>query len=280
MSDLTFFCAKLLPTVRQQFTTHLHSLGEISSTPNTITAHQLDAEQALLAQSLADIIKVDYTALPPLHARDFSLLAMDMDSTLITIECIDEIADLCGLKPQVAAITEAAMRGEIDYPQSLVQRVALLKGLPYKALQRVYNERLKFSPGAHELIAFAKAQGWKTLLVSGGFTFFTEQVKTELGLDYAYANTLEVADDKLTGRVVGTVVDAQEKARIVQATCAALGVSAQRAIAMGDGANDLAMMAVAGLSVAYRAKPRVREAAKLAINHGGLDALTYCFSAS
>jgi phosphoserine phosphatase len=196
-----------------------------------------------------------------------------MDSTLITIECIDEIADMQGLKPQVAAITEAAMRGELEFSESLVRRVALLEGLDAAALERVYTERLAISMGGEAMLAGVKAAGLKTLLVSGGFTFFTERLKERLGLDYTHANVLEIVDGKLTGRVVGGIVDADEKRRTVERVCAQMGISAQQAIVMGDGANDLNMMGIAGLSVAFRAKPVVRAQASVALNHSGLDGL-------
>ena len=204
---------------------------------------------------------------------DFKLVAMDMDSTLITIECIDEIADMQGLKPQVAEITEAAMRGEIEFSESLARRVALLKGLEATALQRVYDERLRLSPGAETMLQAVQAAGLKTLLVSGGFTFFTERMKQRLGLDYAHANVLEVADGKLTGKVVGGVVDAEEKRLTVERVCRELNVPTSQAIVMGDGANDLKMMAVSGLSVAFRAKPVVRAQANVALNFVGLDGI-------
>jgi phosphoserine phosphatase len=204
---------------------------------------------------------------------DFALLAMDMDSTLITIECIDEIADMQGLKSQVAAITEAAMRGELDFSASLTQRVSLLKGLEVGALERVYDERLRISLGGEALLAAARAAGIKTLLVSGGFTFFTERLRARLGLDHTHANALEVENGRLTGRVAGAIVDADEKMRTVQRVCAELGVAPSRAIVMGDGANDLKMMGVAGLSVAFRAKPVVRAQADVALNFSGLDGL-------
>jgi len=203
--------------------------------------------------------------------RDFGLLVMDMDSTLITIECIDEIADMHGLKPQVSAITEAAMRGEIDFAESLRRRVSLLSGLDQSALQRVYAERLQLSPGAEALLAAARTAGIKTLLVSGGFTFFTERLQSRLGLDYTAANSLEVAGGKLTGRVLGDIVDAQGKADWLNRVRAGLNLARSQVIAMGDGANDLKMMAEAALSIAYHAKPVVRAQASHALNQVGLD---------
>jgi phosphoserine phosphatase len=204
---------------------------------------------------------------------DFRLVAMDMDSTLITIECIDEIADMQGLKPQVSAITEAAMRGELDFSESLKRRVALLEGLPVEALGRVYEERLRISPGGEAMLQSVQAAGLKTLLVSGGFTFFTERLQTRLKLDTVHANVLEAEGGVLTGRVVGGIVDAEEKMRTVQRVCAALGIDTRQAIVMGDGANDLKMMGIAGLSVAFRAKPVVRAQADVALNFSGLDGL-------
>lgn len=208
---------------------------------------------------------------------DFRLVAMDMDSTLITIECIDEIADMLSIKPAVAAITESAMRGEIAFPESLRRRVALLAGLPVDALARVYEERLRLSPGAEAMLAGARRAGLRTLLVSGGFTFFTERLKARLGLDDTHANVLEVVDGRLTGRVVGDVFDGAGKARVVRDTMAAHGFARDAVIVLGDGANDLPMMAEAGVSIAFRAKPVVRAQATHALDHAGLDALLGMF---
>ena len=231
---------------------------------------------AVMSAALA--AKVDACFIDPSRTlRDFGLVAMDMDSTLITIECIDEIADMQGLKPQVAAITEAAMRGEIEFAESLTRRVALLKGLSASALELVYHERLALSPGAQTMLAAVQAAGLKTLLVSGGFTFFTERLQSRLHLDTTHANVLEILDGKLTGKVVGGIVDAEEKRRTVERVCASLNISTQQAIVMGDGANDLAMMSVAGLSVAFRAKPVVRAQADVAFNFVGLDGLLALF---
>lgn len=204
---------------------------------------------------------------------DFKLVAMDMDSTLITIECIDEIADMQGLKPQVAEITEAAMRGEIEFKESLTRRVALLKGLDAGALQRVYDERLALSPGAEKMLSAMQAAGLKTLLVSGGFSFFTDRMKQRLNLDYTHSNQLEIVDGKLTGRVIDGIVDGEEKKATVERVCQDLGISPKQAIVMGDGANDLQMMRIAGLSVAFRAKPVVRAQADVALNFVGLDGI-------
>ena len=221
---------------------------------------------------------------PPLRLADFGLIAFDMDSTLINIECVDEIADAAGRKAEVAAITEAAMRGEItDYKDSLRRRVALLEGVPVAAMQEVLDQRLRLNPGAETLVRACQAAGLSTLLVSGGFTFFTDHVRDRLRLDRTRSNVLEVADGRLTGRLVdqdwGDICDGEEKRRTVLQTCEALGIAPSRAIAVGDGANDLPMMGVAGLSVAYHAKPKVREQAMVAINEGGLDRLLEVFGA-
>jgi phosphoserine phosphatase len=224
-------------------------------------AAQLDAAFVTAGRTLADI----------------GLLAMDMDSTLITIECIDEIADFVGKKKEVSAVTASAMRGEIDWPESLRQRVALLAGLDETALQRVYEERLALSPGAPTLIDAAKKSGIKTLLVSGGFTFFTERLKSRLGLDLAFSNTLEVIDGKLTGRVIGPLCDATAKARHVREAAASLSLNQDQLIVIGDGANDLPMLREAGVSIAYRAKPVVQAQASVAINFVGLDGVLALF---
>lgn len=215
------------------------------------------------------------------QAAYFKLLAMDMDSTLITIECIDEIADFAGKKKEVSEITEAAMRGEItNFSDSLNRRVALLKGVPASSLNAVFEERLRLSPGAEELIAYAKTHHWKTLLVSGGFTYFTDRMKDMLGLDYTRSNTLEIVDGRLTGRVLGTIVDAQVKRDTVLETCNLIGCDASRTIVVGDGSNDLKMMEIAGASVAFHAKPVVQEKTDFCINQGGLDSICKWFEAN
>ena len=209
---------------------------------------------------------------------DMRLLAIDMDSTLITIECIDEIADLAGVKAEVSAITAAAMAGELDYAESLRRRVALLRGLGEDALARVYDERLRLSPGAETMLAAMRAAGVRTLLVSGGFSFFTERLKTRLGLDYATSNIVEFEDGRLSGRVLGGIFDAEGKAAKLRAVRAELGIARAAVIAIGDGANDLAMMAEAGVSIAYRAKPVVRGKADYALDHSGLDGVLRLFA--
>lgn len=215
---------------------------------------------------------------PPLPLSAFKLIAFDMDSTLINIECVDEIADAVGRKAEVAAITEAAMRGEIaDFKDSLRRRVALLKGVSVASMEQVYTQRLQLNPGAADLIAACKKAGMKVLLVSGGFTYFTDRVRDRLGIDFTRSNVLEVHGGVLTGRMIdqpwGDICDGAEKRKMLIETCEKLGISPKQAIAMGDGANDLPMMGEAGLSVAYHAKPKVREQAMVAINSGGLDRL-------
>ncbi|GAB2470397.1 phosphoserine phosphatase SerB [Comamonas humi] len=209
---------------------------------------------------------------------DYRLIAFDMDSTLISIETVDELAEMAGRGPEVAAITEAAMRGELpDYKESLRQRVALLRGLPQSVLDLVYEQRLRLNPGVSELIAACKAAGLRCILVTGGFTCFTDRLRERLGLDDVRANVLELQDGKITGRLLpqpwGDIVDGAEKRHMLLQTCSDMGIDAAQSIAMGDGANDLPMMGAAGLSVAYHAKPVVRAQADVAIDTGGLDRL-------
>lgn len=234
-----------------------------------------EARKAMQADldALRDAHQVDLALLDaPYRWSDFSVLAMDMDSTVITIECIDEIADYCGKKAEVAAITEAAMRGEIkDYADSLRRRVALLEGLSETVLQDVIRYRLKFTPGVKELVDAANRAGLHTLLVSGGFTQFTDFVSEKIGFAQTRSNTLEIRDGKLTGKVLGEIVDATVKQKTVAAACRKHGVTSKKAITVGDGANDLKMMTASGLSIAHRAKPAVAAQAMQAIRFGGLD---------
>ena len=205
------------------------------------------------------------------------LIATDMDSTLITIECIDEIGALLGIKSRIAEITEQAMRGEIDFAESLRRRVAMLAGVELSALDTIYNHRLQLSPGAQTFIDVAHQLHIPLLLVSGGFTFFTDRLQTRLHLHASLANVLDVQDGRLTGRLNGPIVDAQAKAIKMQSVANELGVALHNTLAMGDGANDLPMLALAGVSVAYRAKPRVQAAATHALNFSGLDGALHLF---
>ena len=221
--------------------------------------------------------QIDYAILPDMAFSDLGLIVSDMDSTLITIECVDEIAAQLGIKPQVAAITERAMRGEIDFRQSLKERVALLKGLPISELQTVYDEVLKLTHGAEELLSACHQKGVKFMLVSGGFTFFTDRLKQRLGLDYTYANVLGVANGKLTGEVDSEIIDAQRKVELLQQYQADLGLQSHQVLAVGDGANDIPMIQAAGIGVAFHAKPKTQAAAKVSVNFGGLNALVRMF---
>jgi phosphoserine phosphatase len=220
--------------------------------------------------------RIDHAFVPEgRRFADLKLVAMDMDSTLITMETIDELGDLVGRKPEVAAITARAMRGEIDYPESLRQRVSLLKGLGEDGLRKVYDERLRLTAGAETLIAACKRHGVKMLLVSGGFTFFVDRLKERLGIDYAISNTLEIVNGKLSGRVLGDIVDADAKAAKFREV--ARGLKKEQTVAIGDGANDLRMMAEAGLSVAFHAKPVVQAQASCALTWSGLDGVVNLF---
>ena len=208
----------------------------------------------------------------------FKLIAMDMDSTLLAIESIDEIADMQQIKPQVAAITVQTMRGEISFEESLTRRTALLRGVHQDDLQKVYDERVKLSSGAERMLQLAKQSGIKTMVISGGFTFFTERIKTKLQLDFAAANVLEIENERLTGKVVGEIIGREGKAQVLQQVCAELGIRREQVIAIGDGANDLAMLAEAGVGIAYHAKPIVKQQATYSIDYVGLDGVTNLFA--
>jgi len=223
--------------------------------------------------------RLDFAFVPrERRLADFRLLVMDMDSTLITIETVDELADMVGLKTEVATITGQAMRGEIEYDESLRHRVALLKGLEESALQRVYDERLKLTPGADALLRKTRALGMTTLLVSGGFTYVTDRLKTRLGLDHCHSNVLEIADGKLTGNVLGAIVNADGKREALLDVRDKLGIARESIIGVGDGANDLKFLAECGVSVAFHAKPIVRDKTTHAISYVGLDGVLHLFN--
>ena len=239
-----------------------------------------DAREESGVAALAEAAGLDFGYVPrERRLSDFRLLVMDMDSTLITIETIDELADLVGLKKEVAAITEAAMRGEIEYNESLRRRVAVLKGLGEDALARVYEERVKLTPGADKLIAAAQTAGIKTLLVSGGFTYVTDRLQTRLQLDYARSNCLELVDGKLTGEVVGEIVNAAGKREALLEIAGELGIEREQIVGIGDGANDLKFMSECGVSIAYHAKPIVRGQTTYALNNVDLSGVLPLFNA-
>lgn len=214
-----------------------------------------------------------------LYRRAKRLVVMDMDSTLIQIEVIDELARIAGVGAQVALITERAMNGELDFPAALRERVALLQGLSADALEEVYRN-IPFTPGAKTLVRVLKRLGFKTAVISGGFAYFADRIKEDLGLDYAYANELEIVDGLVTGRVTGQVVDGGRKAELLEEIAAKEGVTLDQAIAIGDGANDLPMLGKAGLGIAFNAKARVREEADYHINQQRLDSILYLLGIS
>ena len=246
----------------------------------TVARIKVDAGFSLSEQAAAALAaqQIDYAVLPDRNFADLGLIVSDMDSTLITIECIDEIAAGVGLKDKVAEITERSMRGEMDFAQSLTERVALLEGLDEGVLQSVYDNVLKLSPGAEYLITECKRHDVKFLLVSGGFTFFTDRLQQQLGIDYAYANVLEIVDGKLTGKLKGRMIDAQAKADLLRQHREALGLTPEQVLAVGDGANDIPMLQAAGIGVAYHAKPKTEQHADVAVRFNGLEALRGLFA--
>lgn len=261
----------------------LRALAKLSQAQGIerITGQAFRLTQAIHSEEISPFCteaELDYAYVDAsLKLSDFRLIAMDMDSTLLAIESIDEIADMHNIKPQVAAITQLSMQGEISFEQSLTRRTALLQGLPQQALQRVFDERVKLNPGAEKMLRQAKLSGLKTMVISGGFTFFTERIKTRLDFDYAAANVLEIADDKLTGNIVGNIIGREGKADILRQVRDELGISRAQIIAIGDGANDLDMMTEAGVSIAYHAKPIVKQHARYALNYVGLDGVVNLF---
>jgi len=246
-----------------------------------ITGQAFRLTNATYAEDIAEYcadIALDFAFVNSnLKLSDFGLIAMDMDSTLLAIESIDEIADMHNIKPQVAAITQQTMKGEISFEESLIRRTALLRGLHQDALQSVYDERVKLSPGAERMLQQAKISGLKTMVISGGFTFFTDRIKAKLGLDYAAANVLEIENNRLTGKVVGEIIGRQGKAQVLKQVRDELGLQPEQIIAIGDGANDMGMMAEAGISIAYHAKPIVKDHATYSISHVGLDGIINLF---
>jgi phosphoserine phosphatase len=249
--------------------------------PQGVQAIRFEGVCAIRTDAVPEIIRtglhneqLDWSIVPAGRTlNDFKLVVFDMDSTLINIECIDELADFAGRKAEVSAITESAMRGEMDYRESLQKRVGVLAGLNAQVLASVFSERLRLNPGARELLDALQNANIHTALLSGGFTYFTERLRIELGLDFATSNELEILGGKLTGRVVGEIVDAQAKADTLRALTKEFGLTQNQVMAVGDGANDLLMMDAAGTSIAYHAKPATQAKARHAINHGGLDSI-------
>lgn len=271
MTSIVFHKPELTKT---QLDTIENSLGVRPEKRSRSYHLQLEAVDRGQLNSLAESLNIDINVLPSnFNPKSVKLLISDMDSTLIGIECVDEIADMMDLKPQVSAITEAAMRGELNFESSLKQRVGLLKGLPLESLQKVYDERLYLNPGAETWVKGLKAKGIAFALVSGGFTFFTDRLKTKLHLDFTRANKLAMDNHRLTGEIVGDIVGAEAKAEFLRELCERLNIGLHQTIAIGDGANDLLMMKEAGLSVAFCAKEKVQQAAMTSLNRSGLDAV-------
>lgn len=260
-----------------QHSANIEIATQIASTYSCDVKHhdshiRFHTDQQIDLDELRQAYQIDFNYLP--DSFDFQSVALfvsDMDSTLINIECIDEIADFANIKPEVAAITERAMQGELDFNSSLIERVALLKGLDVVVLDQVYTQRLKVSPGGERLIQFLKNKDVKSAVVSGGFTYFTNRLAKDIELDHARANRLEIKNDQLTGKVQGNIVNATTKAEFVKELCAQYSISTNQTIVAGDGANDLEMMSIAGLSIAYHAKPLVVKKADIVISYGGLD---------
>lgn len=250
--------------------------GELVQKPNHFRLVQESMPDIDAIRALSSTHKVDINTLPDnFDGSKTGLLITDMDSTLISIECIDEIADFLSIKHQVSEITESAMRGEIDFATSLNRRVGLLKNLPEDTLGHVYDERLTLNPGAETLMLELQKRGVRRALVSGGFTYFTDKLKQRLSLDDTLSNTLEIEAGRLTGKVCGNIVDGKAKAEFLRELADKYGIALENCIAVGDGANDLLMMEIAGIGVAYHAKPKVQEKADMVLNYSGLDAILH-----
>lgn len=268
---------------------HLHHIHQLSQQPHGVQFIQIDQHAYYLANQQSNPAVIEFCqaqqfdcAYVPEHLtlQKLGFAVMDMDSTLINIECIDEIADLAGIKPQIATITERAMRGELDFKQSLRERVALLKGLDQSAIQQVIQQRLQANPGAQRWIDTCKQFNIKTMLVSGGFEQFAHHVQKMLGIDFSAANQLEIVDGKLTGNILGDIVDGQAKADFLRYQATQLNIPLDQTIAIGDGANDLLMMQAAEVGIAYHAKPVVQAQADFALNYVGLDGIINLFKIS
>jgi phosphoserine phosphatase len=268
------------PSLQRPDVDAVAALAEASAV-QVISAHAYRLRNGKMDETIAaycEARSIDCGSVPEdRRFADLKLVAMDMDSTLITIECIDELGDMAGKKAEISAITAQAMRGELDYPASLRKRVTALAGLPERSLADVYEQRLKLTPGAEALIEACKQHGVKLLLVSGGFTFFTDRLKDRLKLDYTISNRLEIANGRLTGNLLGEIVDADAKASRFVSVMRELKAEKAQTVAIGDGANDLKMMAEAGLSVAFHAKPVVRAQADCALTYSGLDGVVHLF---
>lgn len=282
MTHLILQAPNLNPATIENLAATLEAGGVQQLGPTAVRLLDVDGTQRDETAKFCDEHGMDHAFLDKVdRLADCRILASDMDSTLINIECIDEIADMAGKKAEVSAITEAAMRGEIaDFSESLRRRVGLLRGVPASTLDRVYQERLRLNPGAEQLVGAMNRHGVKVMLVSGGFTFFTNRLAQRLGLHSSHANELEIVDGKLTGQVLGPIVDGRAKADRLRELARELDAAPGQIIAMGDGANDLPMLSLAGYSVAYRAKPVVRKQARFALNVSGLDAVLNWFRRS
>jgi phosphoserine phosphatase len=278
---------KLLVQSSYSFQSHLAEiseiLGQVVASPyklinDNAVIYDISTELSGDLKNQLHLKHIDFAILDNYRAlNEFSLCVMDMDSTLISIECIDEIADMCGKKEDVALITKSAMMGEIDFSQSLIKRVSLLEGLGEEMLFKVIEERLKFNEGTQAWIEACRKNNVTTVLVSGGFDYFADYVKNKLGIDVAISNQLEIKDKKLTGKVLGDIVNDEVKAQTVRDFQAKLNIDRSKTIVIGDGANDLKMLAEAQYSIAYHAKPVVQEKTRFKFNHSDFKGVLNLF---